>query len=263
MRHAAGLMIPATLLTFFCLATANSLGDARAEEVDLEIVLAMDGSGSINAEEFALQLQGTANAFRDPSIQQAILSGPLGRIAVAVMIWADAAFPKFQTGWFVLDSAGAADRFASTVLGFHQHSGRKFGIGGGGTGIGDGVAFALEMIRTNDHDGLRKVVDVSGDGIETDPWFKPAIQLPEAKRLARRQGVTVNGLAILTDFPKLDIWYRQNVITGPGSFVIEARDFNDFGRAIREKLWREISYSISQNHRSAPDMQLAGGQQAH
>lgn len=225
----------------------SSLGTVRAEQVDLEIVLAMDGSGSINRDEFILQLNGTAAAFRDPSIQQAILSGPIGKIAVAVMIWADAAFPKFETGWFVLDSGASANHFSDTVLKFHRHSGRKFGIGGGGTGIGDGIAHALEMIRTNDHSGLRKVVDVSGDGIETDPWFKPAIMLPQAKRMADREGVTVNGLAILNDFPYLDMWYRKNVITGPGSFVIEAKDFSDFGRAIHEKLWREISSTISDN----------------
>ncbi len=231
---------------------------AVAEQVDLELVLAMDGSGSISEAEYLLQLEGTAAAFRDPSIQQAILSGPTGRIAVSVVIWADAAFPKFKSGWHVLDSKASADAFAARVRNFHKHTGRKFGIGGGGTGIGDGVREALEMLAGNGHNGVRKVIDVSGDGIETDPWFREAITLPGAKKLADAQGVTVNGLAILTDFSGLDDWYRQNVITGPGSFVIDARDFDDFGRAIRAKLWREISFTISWRGSPRRQLRLAG-----
>lgn len=236
-----------------CFLALPLAGPAKADPVDLELVLAMDGSGSISEAEYILQLEGTAAAFRDPSIQQAILSGPTGRIAVAVVIWADAAFPKFQSGWYVLDSRSSADAFASRVRKFHKHTGRKFGIGGGGTGIGDGVRAALEMIGSNGHDGLRKVVDVSGDGIETDPWFKEAVMMPGARVLADARGVTINGLAILTDFPRLDDWYRNNVITGPGAFVIAARDFDDFGRAIRIKLWREISFTISWNDLPAGD----------
>jgi len=217
-----------------------------AEEVDLELVLAMDGSGSISEAEYILQLEGTAAAFRDPSIQQAILSGPIGKIAVSVIIWADAAFPKFKSGWYVLDSRQSASAFAQKIRNFHKHTGRKFGIGGGGTGIGDGVREALAMINSNGHDGLRKVVDVSGDGIETDPWFKDAIKMPQAKLLAARQGVTINGLAILTvDFPTLDQYYREQVIQGSGAFVVVADGFKDFGRAIREKLWSEISHRIA------------------
>ena len=152
---------------------------ACAEEVDLELVLAMDGSGSINPAEYELQINGTIAAFYDPGVQQAILSGPTGKIAVAVLIWSDAAFPKITTGWYLLDSQRSIEGFARTVRDFHQHTGRKFGIGGGGTGIGDGVVYALGMIAGNDFDGLRRVIDVSGDGVETDPWFAEA---PSEKR---------------------------------------------------------------------------------
>ncbi len=219
---------------------------AHAEEVDLELVLAMDGSGSISEREYILQLEGTARAFEDPAIRSALRSGPIGRIAVSVLIWSDAAFPKFKSGWFILDTDESAALFANKVRNFHKHTGRKFGIGGGGTGIGEGIRVALEMIRTNRFQGLRQVVDVSGDGIETDPWFKKAITLPAARALAQRDGVTLNGLPILTaDFPHLDDYYRSDVINGPGAFVVIADGFEDFGRAIREKLWREISHSIA------------------
>jgi len=222
---------------------------AVAQEVDLELVLAMDGSGSISETEFQLQMIGTAAAFRDPAVQQAILSGPTGRVAVATVIWADAAFQKPATLWYLLDSPQSIDRYAVLLLSFYQHSGRKFGIGGGGTGIGDGIVFALRMIDENSYDGLRRVVDVSGDGIETDPWFRRAFKLPAARDMARDQNVTINGLAILTDFPRLDEYYRENVIFGPGSFVIRAQNFDDFAEAIQEKLLREISSPISRNDR--------------
>lgn len=221
-------------------------GIATAEEVDLELVLAMDGSGSINPAEYVLQIEGTIAAFYDPGVQQAILSGPTGKVAVAVMIWSDAAFPKFTTGWYLLDSPEAIEGFAQAVRDFHTHTGRQFGIGGGGTGIGDGVVYALGMIEGNDYNGLRRVIDVSGDGVETDPWFREAPTMPFAKRLAQEQGVTLNGLAILTDFPTLDIWYENHVITGVGSFVIKAEGFDSFADAIREKLLRETAFNVSE-----------------
>lgn len=234
------LLVPLTLVM-----TANQT--VRAEEVDLEIVLAMDGSGSISPAEFELQILGTAAALRDPAIQQAILSGPTGRVAIAAVVWSDAAFPKRPTPWHLLDAPASIDLFAQNLMSYVAvaKTGKRQGIGGGGTGIGDGVIFAIEMIRTNAYDGLRKVVDVSGDGVETDPWFKKAFTLPDARKLAAARQITVNGLAILTDNWKLDEYYRDNVIHGPGAFVIKATDFNDFARAIRDKLWRETSQSIS------------------
>ncbi len=219
--------------------------EVLAEDVDIEIVLAVDASGSINSSEYALQMAGYAAAFRDPSIQAAITSGPIGKVAVAMVLWSDAAFPKHPTDWHVLDSPQSADRFATEVETFHKHNGRKFGIGGGGTGIGDGVRYAIRMIEANRHSGSRKVIDVSGDGIETNPWFRDATTLPGARKLAARSGIVINGLAILTDFPKLDEWYRDHVIFGPGSFVVKANDFRVFGDAIRQKLQREFSQRIA------------------
>jgi hypothetical protein len=220
---------------------------AGAEEIDLEIVLAMDGSGSITGAEFQLQIEGTAAALSEPSLQQTLLSGPTGRVAIAALIWSDAAFRKYPTEWHLMDSPQAIDAFAQRLLRFNNPSNasKRQGKGGGGTSIGDGIVYALEMIRRNDFEGLRKVVDVSGDGVETDPWFKKAFMLPEARVLAAAQGVTVNGLAILTDNAKLDEYYRKNVIQGPGAFVVKADDFFDFHRAIRLKLWRELSHKIT------------------
>ncbi len=239
-----GRMLIRLILSILFLWAAGAV--ARATEVDLELVLAMDGSGSISESEYILQLEGTAQAFEDPAIQQAMLSGPTGRVAVAMMIWSDAAFPKYKSKWFLLDSVGQAQSFANFIRIFHKHTGRKFGIGGGGTGIGEGIRVSIDMINANAFQGLRRVVDVSGDGIETDPWFKKAITLPTARVLAESQNVQINGLPILSkDFPSLDDYYRKEVITGAGSFIVVADGFEDFGRAIREKLKRELSPPVA------------------
>lgn len=213
---------------------------ASAEDVDLELVLAVDGSGSVNEQEFGLQLGGIAAAFRSPRIQRAISLGPLRKIAVALMVWSDAAFPKVRTKWYVIDSPASAETFAQIVDAFYPRTGRNKGQGGGGTGIGSGVAFALNMIKGNKINGTRQVIDVSGDGIETEPWYNKAVVMPQAKLMAAALEVTINGLAILADFPRLDEYYRDNVITGNGAFVMQAADFVDFEEAIKEKLYREI-----------------------
>lgn len=218
--------------------------DADAPLVDLELVLAVDASGSVDEQEFRLQLEGIAAAFRDPAIQQAILSGSESRIAVALVVWSDSAFPKVPTAWHVLQDPASANRFADIVETFHTKTGRSKGIGGGGTSIGDAIDYAIGMIEVNGIEGTRRVIDVSGDGIETDPWAAPATMLPEARLMAARAGVTVNGLAILNDYQRLNYYYRDNMIVGEGSFVIDAIDYEDFKRAIREKLLREIAVYI-------------------
>lgn len=218
--------------------------DAENPLVDLELVLAVDASGSVDEEEFRLQLSGIAAAFRDPAIHQAITSGSEHRIAVALVIWSDSAFPKVPSTWHILDNAATANRFADIVETFYSKTGRSKGIGGGGTSIGDAIDYALGMIAVNGIEGTRQVIDVSGDGIETDPWAAPATMLPEARIMAARAGVTVNGLAILNDYRRLNAYYRDNMIVGEASFVLDAVDYEDFKRAIREKLLREIAVFI-------------------
>lgn len=222
---------------------------AVAENVDLELVLAMDASGSISEKEYLLQLNGTADAFMDPAIQSAILSGPSGKIAVNIMLWSDAAFPKVDSGWFILDDEASILAFATITRTFKLTSEGKIGVGGGGTGIGAGILQGLKLIRENGLNGFRRIIDVSGDGIETEFWFKTdAPTTLDAKKEAEREGVTINGLPILNrSFPDLDQYYYENVIHGPGAFIVKAESFEDFSRAIREKLWREIAPPIAFN----------------
>ncbi|MEO0361461.1 MAG: DUF1194 domain-containing protein, partial [Pseudomonadota bacterium] len=95
-------------------------------------------------------------------------------------------------------------------------------------------------------DAPRRTVDVSGDGIETTPWFQEAMELPQARALAAADGVTVNGLAILSDDRSLGAYYEAELITGPGAFVIEAATFEDFAEAIRRKLLAEIQVFVGE-----------------
>ncbi|MEM7212333.1 MAG: DUF1194 domain-containing protein, partial [Pseudomonadota bacterium] len=206
--------------------------------VDLELVLAVDASGSVDQREFQLQLAGIAAGFRDPEVQRAIASGELGRISVALMIWSDAMSKKAVSRWSVIDSQSSASAFADLVV--SQLSRRKSFLGKGGTGIGSAIGRGVKMIRLNDFEGTRKVIDVSGDGHETPLRHGEGMALPEGKRRARRRGITVNGLAIETDNPNLTDYYRRKVIRGPGSFVIRASDYDDFSRAMKAKLLREI-----------------------
>lgn len=212
--------------------------------VDLELVLAVDASGSVDDAEFALQLGGIASGFRDPAVQTAIASGELGRIAVALLIWSDAMSKKAASHWVVVDSPDTAEAFAALVE--TQYQRRKSFLGKGGTGIGSAIGKAIQMIRRNDISGTRKVIDVSGDGHETPLRFGEGMALPEAHRRARRRDIVVNGLAIQSDYPNLTTYYERQVILGAGSFVVTANDYPDFAKAMRLKLLREIQVLTGQ-----------------
>ena len=208
---------------------------ARAQVlVDLELVLAVDASGSIDEREFRLQMSGIADAFRDPDVIAALASGPLGRIGVAVALWADAHRPKDSTPWFVLHDANSASQFADTV----EHFPRRVV---GATGLGAALIYCMRLLEENSLQATRQVIDVSGDGRETT--FREWTVFPhQARRRAEIFGVTINGLAILSDEPDLDHYYRREIVTGFGSFVEKAASFADFRQAIRKKLLREIEY---------------------
>lgn len=200
--------------------------------VDMQLVLAVDASGSVDEYEYRLQLNGIAQGFRDEGVIQAIGDGPLGRIAVALVVWAESRRPKARTAWYIIDDAAGARGFANLVRGF----GRPVG---GGTGIGKAMFFAVRMIETSGLSSRRRVIDVSGDGRETTfrEWSVPPDQ---ARHAAIDRGITINGLAITAEDKELESYYATQVIAGPGSFVMTAASIEDFEAAMRAKLLREI-----------------------
>ena len=208
--------------------------DSEAAEkiVDLELVLAVDASGSVNEQEYGLQLIGIARGFRDPAVRKAIRSGPAKSIAVNLLVWAEPQVPKDVTGWFVIASDEDAERFASVVENFPRRQ-------TGSTAIGEGIAAALRSLEANGIAGTREVVDVSGDGRESVAR-EFTVLVDQARTMAIARGVVINGLAIQNEVSDLADYYRRNVQAGPESFVMAAKDYEDFAEAMRRKLLREI-----------------------
>jgi hypothetical protein len=216
------------------LALAWALGSsspaAAQTEVDLALVLAVDVSGSVNEDRFELQRQGYADAFRNPRVLQAIRAGTRRRIAVAMMQWTGPALHVVVIDWTLVqdqDSAGAlADQIQAAPRALY----------GGGTSVSGAIDFSAEMLGESPYRGERRTIDISGDGANNRG--RPA---DVARDEAVTGGIVINGLPILTLEPDLDVYYRENVIGGPGAFVIAVSSYEAFAEAIVNKLVTEIA----------------------
>lgn len=211
---------------------------AAKQFVDLELVIATDVSQSIDADEARLQREGVAAAFRSAEVIDAIASGVLRRIAVAYIDWSSKSWNRVVVDWQIVGDRASADTFADRLLKSPLTAGRR-------TSISDALEMAVAMIDGNDIEGTRTVIDVSGDGPNN---FGQRVDEARDATLARR--ITINGLPIINDrggpgsrynLPDLDEYYRGCVIGGPGAFIVVARSFEDFARAIRRKLVLEIA----------------------
>lgn len=212
---------------------------AVAEEVDLELVLAVDVSRSIDDDEFALQRDGYAQAFMHPSVIDAIQSNPHRRVAVTFIEWAGADFQKVVVPWTVVSDAESGALFAEAI----QREPRAFW---GWTSISGAIDASMRAFAASPHNSPRRVIDVSGDGINNSG--RPS---DDARDEAVAASVTINGLVIMNDRPTpgffqvpqppLDEFYRNHVIGGPGAFVIAIDDFSTFAYAIMNKLIKEIA----------------------
>ena len=216
------------LLLALLVAVALS-GAAAPDRVDLNLVLAVDSSSSVDAEEFTLQMEGIAHAFRDPALIGAIETGARQAIAVTLVEWSNAGWQRENVAWTVIRDAASARAFADQV-----ESAPRL-IYGGATSISGALRFALEQLAQTSVAAERSVIDLSGDGSHNQ-----GAPVAEARRAALASGVTINGLAIVNEEPDLEHYYRTEVIGGPGAFVIAAKDYEDFSRAILRKLLREI-----------------------
>ena len=200
---------------------------------DLTLVLAVDCSGSVSGDEFRLQTGGIAAALRDPEVVAAALSGPHGRIAVNILLWGDPDYEKFSSGWYEIDSPAKAEKFAVMAQGFDTRM-------GGGTGLGIAIAYGISLLQNSGAVTDRKIIDVSGDGVESYEIRQPKFLLRDAQRLRARAGVVVKGLSIHNEDENLASYYATQVAAGPGSFAMDVANYDDFKEAIRLKLLREI-----------------------
>ena len=204
-------------------------GGGNGQVVDLELVLAVDASSSVSAEEFDLQMRGFAEAFRHPAVAAAIrATGELG-IAVAMIQWSDNRRQHMAIDWVHLTTQESTLAFAEGI-----DATPRF-LDGGGTAIGGAIEFAARAIERNAFQGVRRVIDISGDG-RANQGAQPA----KLRDLAVLQGITINGLAILNEDASVDSYYLSSVIGGTGAFVMTANNYEDFAAAMLEKLIKEI-----------------------
>jgi hypothetical protein len=204
---------------------------ARAQAaVDLQLVLALDASGSVSEERFILQQRGYAAAFRDPRLLEAIRAGAQGAIAVTMMQWTGPALQAQVVPWMRIDSEASLRAIADTIEGTPRQ------LFGGGTSISGAIDQAVALIARSGFASVRRIIDVSGDGANNRG--RPA---GEARDDALRAGVGINGLPILTLEPDLEHYYLDNVIGGPGAFVVVAESYESFAHAVKKKLFTEIA----------------------
>jgi hypothetical protein len=211
---------------------------ATAELVDLELVLAVDISGSIDDQESRLQRAGYVQALTDHQVVRAIKAGKLGRIAVTYVEWAGTHYQATVVDWAVIDGPETAAAFAQRLAAAPLHTQMW-------TSISGAIEYGMVKLQESTHRGRRRVIDVSGDGPNND-----GDMMPSWRDRAVAAGVIINGLPIINDrpspygmepMPNLDLYYEDCVIGGIGAFLLVANSFYDFGRAIRRKLILEIA----------------------
>jgi hypothetical protein len=209
---------------------------AAVENVDLKLVLATDVSRSIDNEEAILQREGTAEAFASPEVIQAIQSGALGRIAVAMIDFSSPEYDRVVIDWQIIQDEASAKAFAERVRKSPRTPGRR-------TSISSALELGTLLIEGSEKDivATRKVIDVSGDGPNND-----GVSMQQVHDATKNNGIMVNGLPIMDEgaegyFPDLDKYYAACVAGGRGSFVLVAHSFRDFGAAMRHKLILEVS----------------------
>jgi uncharacterized protein DUF1194 len=198
--------------------------------VDLQLVLAVDASGSVSEARFGLQKRGYVEAFRSPLLLRAVRSGTRQAIAVTMVQWTGPAMQVEVVPWRLVNDEASMLALAAAI----EAAPRQ--LFGGGTSVSGAIDHAMTLFPRAPYVGARRVIDVSGDG--RNNRGRPAA---EARDEAVRAGVSINGLPILTLEPDLEEYYRDNVIGGPGAFVIAAASFETFADAILKKLVIEIS----------------------
>jgi hypothetical protein len=209
------------------------LGERAATQsanVDLQLVLAVDASGSVNQERFELQKQGYAAAFRHPQVLRAIQSGRTQSIAVAMTQWTGPTMQVIIVPWTRVRDQASADALADAI----EKSQRQ--LFSGGTSISGAIDFGVTLMSTGPYRGIKRVIDVSGDG--SNNRGRPVTL---ARDDAVGAGITINGLPILALEPNLDRYYFENVIGGPGAIMVPAANYDAFAQAILKKLIMEIA----------------------
>ncbi len=219
----------------------------NAQAVDVELVIAVDVSYSMDMDELAVQREGYAQAIVSREFLQALKYGPNSKVAVTYFEWSAESDQRIIIPWRVIEGPESADAVANEIM---KTPVRR----GSGTSISGAINFALPLFEQNPYRGLRRVIDISGDGPNNNG--PPVAGVREA---ALGKGITINGLPIMVkepsyatmDIENLDLYYEDCVIGGPGSFVVTIKDREKFKEAIRTKLILEVA-GRTPEHRIVP-----------
>lgn len=213
---------------------------AESIEVDVELALMVDVSRSMDPLELELQRRGYAEAIQSDQVVGVILGSYTGRIALTYVEWAGNGLQRVIVPWTMIDSREDAVAVANRLT-------AKFDYGMRRTSISGALTYALEDFALNDFDGLRRVIDVSGDGPNNDG--SPVLR---ARDRVLAEGIVINGLPIMVDggtspwsIPDLDVYYERCVIGGPGAFSIPVFAWEDFPLAVRRKLVLELAQATT------------------
>jgi hypothetical protein len=230
-----------SMLALSALAILGAASALAAEPVDLLLVLASDVSRSVDHPKFLLQREGYASAISDPQVLDAIKTGAQQKIAICFVEWSGFGAQKLVIGWSKIDGSAAARKFGDQLLELPRSFADR-------TSISGGIEFSYAQFEGAPFESQRRTIDVSGDGTNN---AGRDVKLARDEVLAK--GVVINGLVILSDRPVpwnaehtnppggLGKYYQDNVIGGPGAFVLVAENFQSFGRAIVKKLIAEIA----------------------
>ena len=218
---------------------ATQMSDSKGTPatVDIELILAVDVSYSMDMDELAIQREGYAQAIVSKEFLQALKSGPNGKITVTYFEWAASSDQKIIIPWRVIDGPETADAVANEIMKTPIRRASR-------TSISGAINFAMPLFDENPHRGLRRVIDISGDGPNNN-----GAPVVTARDAALEKGIVINGLPIMVkepsystmDIDNLDFYYEDCVIGGPGSFVVTIKDREKFKEAIRTKLLLEVA----------------------
>jgi len=205
--------------------------------VDVELVLAVDVSYSMDMDELAIQREGYAQAIVSKEFLQALKALPNGKISVTYFEWAASNDQKIIIPWRVIDGPETADAVAEEIMKTPIRRASR-------TSISGAIYFAMPLFDENPYRGIRRVIDISGDGPNNN-----GSPVTGARDIALSKGITINGLPIMVkepsystmDIENLDFYYEDCVIGGPGSFVVSIKDREKFKEAIRTKLLLEVA----------------------
>jgi hypothetical protein len=214
------------------------LAVSPAQASSVALVLAIDVSESVSTERYVLQHEGIARAFETPQLINAIAAAP-GGIEALVLEWSDPDKVAVTVGWTRIADRSAAAAFADSVRATQRTS-------HGLTAIGAALLAAGAAFDQMPEPAAHRVIDVSGDGMANF-----GVSPVDARDALVKKGITINGLAILSEEPWLDDYYRSNVIGGPAAFVLVAKSFDSFAEAILRKLVQEVAGAPNMTHASA------------